>query len=134
MSKITVYPITSGYADDFELIGIASSEEKAKEFMDQFPGEEFNHPGPMIVDDLVKIPPGKYPYTVRFDKDKNITDVYRNSIDLYWASEIENLPVRKFTDISDDVCITVSLWASDMGEAMRLAKDMKDVVVDFDKV
>ena len=131
MSK--VYPITTGEYDDFDLIGIASSEEKVQEFMSRFPGEKFNPSEPMEIDDFPEVPEGKYPYTVQFDENKNMMSVCVLDLTIGAAMEIKNHPIN-IASIGGSPILYVSLWAKSIEEAMELAKDMvKDVVVELKK-
>jgi len=68
-----VYAITCGDYDDYRIEGVASTPYIAKRFMDQFldqkQSDSFNDLKEIIIDNLYKIPEGKFPYFIRINKD-----------------------------------------------------------------
>jgi len=113
-----IYIITTGEYDDFNVIGAASKPEKAKEFMDQFSDEDFNVPKEMFIDDLMKIPKGKYLYFVRVKKDKSeVLEVKKEGIDIYFSSLAMNYKEDK--DYKGNLMVHV--FAKTYEEAERLA-------------
>lgn len=118
-AKGVIYLITTGTYDDYATVGAASSYEKAKEFMDQFPDEEeFNEPEEVIIDNLFKIPEGKYPYFVRVGmEDYQIIDVQRLELNMFHSIEALRSNITK--DYKGNYIIY--LFAKTLEEASSLA-------------
>lgn len=113
-----VYLLTVGEYDDYHDVGIASSSEKAKEFMDQFPDEEFNEPKKVIIDNFIKVPKGKSPYFVRVRKDiTGIIEVRKLSEDIYNAE----LAIKGKIELDRWEAFMVYVWAENSKEAESLA-------------
>lgn len=121
----TLYLLTRGSYSDYAVVGIFSTDEKRKEFMNLVPGSEYNEEEIVLDPVIPEFVKGRSFFTVTMSKTGHVICPPYSSESQYFQTQYW------FLDRQDK--ITVEVWAKDSDHAVKIANEIRTRLIALDQ-